>query len=277
MEKYFNVAGPCRPDKHYMLPPRERCGALERLIVREQYFVIHAARQTGKTTLLLDLVRQLNDSGRLYALYCSLESVQGVADAETGIPLIFNLLATEVRYGELSDKFSFGDKADFRAFNVLLRNSLTDLCKKLDKPLAIFFDETDCLADRTLISFLRQLRDGYVNRQRIPFVHSIGLVGMRNVRDYKANVREDRESLGNGSPFNIVSETFSLRNFTRNEIERLYGQHERQTGQRFSPEVVRRIWRYTLGQPWLVNAVAAEIVDDYLYAMDLGLIEEKDN
>jgi len=49
----------------------------------------------------------------------------------------------------------------------------------------IFFDEADCLANGTLIAFLRQLRNGYVNRGRIPFVHSIALVGMRNIRDYK--------------------------------------------------------------------------------------------
>ncbi len=60
MKKYFNTSGPCRPDEHYMLPAQERCRGLLNLIERKQYFVIHAARQSGKTTLLLDLMQQLN-------------------------------------------------------------------------------------------------------------------------------------------------------------------------------------------------------------------------
>ncbi len=35
-----------------------------------QYFVIHAACQTGKTTLLPDLAGELNDSEAYYALMC---------------------------------------------------------------------------------------------------------------------------------------------------------------------------------------------------------------
>jgi hypothetical protein len=83
---------------------------------------------------------------------------------------------------------------------------------------------------------------------------------MRNIRDYKGKIREDRESLGSASPFNIVSEAFTLRNFTQAETERLYAQHTEATGQVFSPEASERLYHYTQGQPWLVNAAAKEIV-----------------
>jgi hypothetical protein len=130
----------------------------------------------------------------------------------------------------------------------------------LDKPLVLLFDEVDCLSNGTLISFLRQLRDGYVNRRRMPFPQSIGLIGMRNIRDYKARVRDDRETLGSASPFNIVAEAFTLRNFTREEIARLYAQHTAQTGQVFPAEVVQAVFDATQGQPWLVNAIAHNII-----------------
>ncbi|MCP4401888.1 MAG: hypothetical protein GY801_31885 [bacterium] len=84
MKRYFNTTGPCRPTEHYMLPAQERCRGLLNLIERKQYFVIHAAWQSGKTTLLLDLVQQLNASGEYYALYCSLESAYGIVEAESG-------------------------------------------------------------------------------------------------------------------------------------------------------------------------------------------------
>ncbi|MCS6814518.1 MAG: ATP-binding protein, partial [Cyanobacteria bacterium] len=48
MPRWFNTAGPCRADIHYMLPPTSRLPQLERLIAQETYFVIHAPRQTGK-------------------------------------------------------------------------------------------------------------------------------------------------------------------------------------------------------------------------------------
>jgi hypothetical protein len=67
----------------------------------------------------------------------------------------------------------------------------------------IFFDEADCLSDDTLILFFRQLRTGYNERSSTPFVHSVALVGMHNIRDYKAQVRPDSQSLGSASPFNI--------------------------------------------------------------------------
>ena len=66
--RYFNTAGPCRRDKHYMIEAASRLHGVEQLIDMEQYFVIHAARQSGKTTYLKDLAQRLNESGKYYAL-----------------------------------------------------------------------------------------------------------------------------------------------------------------------------------------------------------------
>jgi predicted AAA+ superfamily ATPase len=73
--RYFNVAGPCNNIKHYMIDAATRLHGVEELIDNEQYFVIHAARQSGKTTYLQDLTRRLNTEGKYYTLYCSLEGV----------------------------------------------------------------------------------------------------------------------------------------------------------------------------------------------------------
>jgi hypothetical protein len=264
MKKFFNIAGPCHPEKHYMLPAQERCKGLIDLIEREQYFVIHAARQTGKTTLLLELTQQLNASGEYYALYCSLETAQGIHEAEKGIPAIMNIVTTEVEFNKTLQGYPFAENAEYSHFNTVLRKSLSMFCEKLDKPLVILFDEIDCLSNGTLIAFLRQLRDGYVNRHRIPFVHALALVGMRNILDYKGKIREDRETLGSASPFNIVKTSKTLRNFTQEEIAALYAKHTEETGQRFSPEAIEEVYEDTQGQPWLVNAIACEIVEQIL-------------
>jgi hypothetical protein len=259
MSRFFNTTGPCVPGKHYMLPAYERCGEVFALFAREQYFVIHAARQTGKTTLLKALTTELNAEARYRAVYCSLESVQGIGDPEKGIPAILAVLRSALALSKLTDPF------DPRgAFNTAVKDGFTSLCTALDRPLIMLFDEVDCLSNGTLITFLRQLRDGYVNRPESPFIHSCALVGMRNIRDYKASIRPDRDTLGSASPFNIAAKSLTLRNFTEAEVGKLYAQHTADTGQAFPPEAVARAFNWSQGQPWLVNALAREVVDELL-------------
>ena len=75
MEKYFNTTGFCNPEKHYTINPLR---GLEKqiydLIKNEQYFLIHASRQTGKTTLLHYLANQINIEGKYIGLVFSVES-----------------------------------------------------------------------------------------------------------------------------------------------------------------------------------------------------------
>ena len=52
MARWFNIGGPCNPAKHYMLPAAERLPEVMSLIRKEQYFVVHAPRQCGKTMSL---------------------------------------------------------------------------------------------------------------------------------------------------------------------------------------------------------------------------------
>jgi len=46
---------------------------VKRLIEREGYFVIHAPRQTGKTTAMLTLAQELTKEGKYAALMVSAE------------------------------------------------------------------------------------------------------------------------------------------------------------------------------------------------------------
>jgi hypothetical protein len=123
----------------------------------------------------------------------------------------------------------------------------------------VFLDEIDALQDTTLISVLRQLRDGYRLRPRA-FPWSLALIGLRDVRDYKvASGGSDR--LHTASPFNIKAESLTLRNFTAEEVAALYQQHTDETGQGFTPDATARAFYLTQGQPWLVNALARQITE----------------
>jgi hypothetical protein len=243
-----------------MLDPLRGIGdELMDLIDTKQYFVIHAARQTGKTTLLYALVDKINAAGDYYAVSCSLETVQSFVEPERGIPAIIDNMAFSLERHGLPG--GFAKNVDKSSISMAVGSALTAYCGALDKPLVIFFDEADCLSGETLITFLRQLRDGYLSRGRTPFVHSVALVGMRNLRDYKGKIRKESETLGSSSPFNVVTESLNLRNFKAEEVAELYAQHTTETGQVFDPQAAAYAFEQTQGQPWLVNAIARECVE----------------
>ena len=65
----FNTTGPCRPEMHYMLPPEVRLSGadLQRFVDKELYWVLHAPRQTGKTSFLMSWMKELNASQQVVA------------------------------------------------------------------------------------------------------------------------------------------------------------------------------------------------------------------
>ncbi|MGC1310013.1 MAG: ATP-binding protein [Phormidesmis sp.] len=258
MSRRFNTAGPCKADIHYMLSPLARLPELTNLIEGQGYFVIHAPRQTGKTTAMLALAKQLTESGQYTAIMLS---------AEVGAAFPNDLGMAEVAILE-----SWRESARFRlppnlqppqwtsaspGYRIGL--ALGNWAQASPLPLAVFIDEIDSLEDETLISMLRQLRSGYPSRPE-GFPYSLALIGVRDVRDYKiASGGSGR--LNTSSPFNIKIESITLRNFTQAEVSELYRQHTDETGQVFTPEAVQHAFELTNGQPWLVNALARQIVE----------------
>jgi hypothetical protein len=104
---------------------------------------------------------------------------------------------------------------------------------------------------------------------------------MRDIIDYVKNIRPDSESRGIASPFDIKKEALTLVNFTREEIGILYQQHTIASCQVFESEAVDRAWYWSQGQPWLVNALAYEIVvkilnNDYAIPINKNLMDQAD-
>ena len=261
MARVFNTAGPCLVDDHYMIPPGRRLSQARSLIDGKHYFVIHAPRQTGKTTLLRNLSRELTAEGRYAALTVSLESFTE-PDVSAMLPQVLRQVQMVARH-QLPDELQPPPRESFIGdSHVALNNYLSAWSTQLDRPLVIFFDEIDSVPGPVLISILCQLRDGYTSRPA-PFPHSIALVGLRDVRDYKIHVKSDTQNLGTASPFNIKTRSLTLRNFTGEEVAELLEQHTQETGQEFEPEAKQELFEQTQGQPWLVNALASQLTTSY--------------
>ncbi|MBP1468604.1 ATP-binding protein, partial [Candidatus Chloroploca sp. M-50] len=92
------------------------------------------------------------------------------------------------------------------------------------------------------------------------FPAALALIGMRDVRDYKV-ASGGSERLNTASPFNVKTDSITLSSFTRDEVARLYQQHTDETGQVFIPAAIDHAFALTQGQPWLVNALARQVVE----------------
>jgi hypothetical protein len=258
--RFFNTEGPIRPALHYNLPPLSRWNLDEilDLIAQEKYFLLHAPRQTGKTSCLLALMDHLNRDGRYRALYANLEGAQASRER------LAEAMATIVTDIANSAQVWLGDEARLNHAREVLSTTapgsalsvfLSQWCQETPQPLVLMLDEVDALIGDTLLSLLRQLRTGYTQRPNA-FPQTVILCGVRDLRDYRIHASSEPEPVTGGSAFNIKAESLRLGDFSAEETRTLLLEHTRETGQVFTPEALDRVWELTYGQPWLVNALA---------------------
>ena len=259
IKKHFNTAGPCNPEWHYMVPPLPRVPEAHGLVMGGAYFVLHAPRQTGKTTFLRALSKQLTGEGIVTALYASCEAAGAKGDDDVA--------AQDLIVRELIAEADATLPPELRPppFEVISENSrfrdfLRHWSELSPRKLVLLLDEIDSMIGQSLIAILRQLRSGFADRPgRAPW--SVILCGMRDVRDYKMASGGDPSRLGTASPFNVKLESLRLGGFDEGDVRELLGQHTTATGQAFDEEATARLIELAGGQPWLVNALAREVVD----------------
>jgi AAA domain-containing protein len=257
--RYFNTVGVTNPKKHYFLPHRLNWDQLKGFIEKQYYFVLHAPRQSGKTTAIREFVQHLNQEEKYVALYLSTECAHV---AVNNVLWAIKLLLHEFKE-EIEDTFSYQATLFAKLDELQKKEELGDEVSSLlrfwsessDKPLAIFFDEFDGLMGDSLIALLKQFRSGYSKRPD-HFPQTICLIGVRDLRDYKIKTKNQEELGVLYSPFNIKAESVILPNFSEEDVRTLYLQHTKDTGQQFTDEAIKHAYHLTQGQPWLVNALA---------------------
>ena len=264
--RFFNTEGPVRSDDHYCIPPLERIDldAVLGLVRDKKYFVLHAPRQTGKTSALLALRDLLNGGGDYRCVYADFEVGQAAReDTARAMRALLGELARQARV-TLGDKTPDAlrsaaletEGADGALIDVLSRWAEAD-----PRPLVLLIDEIDTLIGDTLVSVLRQLRAGY-NHRPAGFPHSVILCGVVDVRDYRIRSSAANALVLGGSAFNVKSKSLRLGDFTEAEVRALLAQHTAETEQTFNEDAYQMVWTRTAGQPWLVNALCYDICFD---------------
>jgi hypothetical protein len=263
MRPSFNTTGPCIQGYHYLLPPERRLDRVMELIDQGKYFTLHAGRQTGKTTSARWIVQHLNRGDRYRAIWVDVQTAREQPDPALAFTtLLKNLdMAVAEALPDLGASSSHAHLLEDPPTAVL--GYLRDLAPRCSHPLVVLIDEADGLVGPAMVSFLTQLRQGYIARSETPFPHSVALIGMRALRDYVVSQDERRTVawLGTSSPFNVNAEAATLSAFTSDEVAELLAQHTAATGQRFEPEAVQQIFDLSQGHPWLVNALADRVVE----------------
>ncbi|MEW6366856.1 MAG: ATP-binding protein [Acidobacteriota bacterium] len=228
------------------------------MIDRKRYFVLHAPRQTGKTSCLLALMKRLNGEGRYRCLYVNVEVAQSAReDVKRGMRAILTVLGARAQeaLGDAYPESIAAEMLEKAGEDAALGRVLNLWSATSAKPLVVLFDEVDSLVGDTLIAVLRQLREGY-DKRPAAFPQSVVLCGVRDVRDYRIRSSKENTQIAGGSAFNVKAKSLRLGDFSHSEVTALYKQHTEETGQSFEDAALELAWELTRGQPWLANALA---------------------
>ena len=248
-----------------MLPPTRRFGHVQRLISERKYFTLHAGRQTGKTTAARWLAQEYNEQGSYSAVWADIQVARDQPDVAKAMRAVLGCLDRAVRR-DLPD-LPRPQREELDALLETPESAVLEYLQRVsanaERPLVVLLDEADGLAGPAMVSFLTQIREGYIDRSATPFPHAIALIGMRQVRDFVLSSQDRRAVswLGTTSPFNITAEAATLEPFSRDDVFELLEQHTEHTGQRFEDAASARVFELSQGHPWLVNAMADQVVN----------------
>jgi len=258
----FNITGKIIPEKHYYVDLKPQIRKLMALADDGAYFVINRPRQFGKTTVLNFFARALQASNDYAPALLSFESfVQryDITEAEfyrsVAQRIVKALEFAAASFADLKiDDTKIGSRDDFFVW-------LSETCRLLSRKLVLLIDEIDAVPETTVIGFLAGLREMYLARDRAPAPYSVCLAGVHDIKNLKTRYRDETQSIGSTSPFNIAID-YELPPFSRKNIQQYFVQHTADTGQPFDEEAIDRVYQVTGGHPWLVSMLAKLLVEN---------------
>ena len=260
----FGTQGPVNPEQHYIVARTEELTEFIKRVKEGRYIVIFAPRQTGKTTFFQRAVAALTAEDRTYfPIQLNFEIYVDCSRSE------FYESLTKQMCKEIERVFQGrGAALDEALKRFLDKAQITNHLSMLEffegvqrflkdgedwQKVVLIIDEFDGIPTSALKGFLHAFRHTYITHATLQCPHSLGIVGVKSIAqlDYDRSV----------SPFNIHDD-FALSNFTRDQVQELFGQYTEETGQVFAPEVIESIHKQTGGQPFLVNRLAQILTEE---------------
>lgn len=267
MQKRFNSTGPCISKKHYMVNIDNKLKKVEKFIDNGDYFVINRPRQYGKTTLLSQISKKLNEKYLIIRI-----SFEGIGDAifqnekEFSIGLI-KLMNQYLSFID-SEKAKELIKLTGDIENIYdLSNTITKFVKSSEKPIVLLIDEVDKSSNNQLfLSFLGMLRNKYIlaNDDMDYTFHSVILAGVHDIKNLKLKIRNDEEIKYN-SPWNIAVNFDVDMSFSEIEIGSMLEEYAKENNIKLNlSKLSHEIYKFTNGYPYLVSRIC-QIIDEKIY------------
>jgi len=246
----FHSYGPVNEKRHFAVPRKALIKACFESLVGDSeegghYFTIWAPRQTGKTWLMRQVKKEIeNHYGDRFIV--GTMSVQGVVIKEGDPDETF--LNKVPQLMKETFRLEIESPVDWEGFKDLfyINHGL------FDRPVILFIDEFDSLPSGVIDRLVTLFRDMYL-KQDSYLLNGLGLIGVRAV----LGIKSDR-----GSPFNI-QRSLQIPNFTNNEVRDLFSQYREESGQEIETEVVAEVYKVTRGQPGLVSWFGELLTETY--------------
>lgn len=269
MRRRFNTSGACFEDLHYMVNLDSRVEKIiQELILQNKYFTINRARQYGKTTMLDFLYRRLMKTCSVFLLSFEELGSASFSDEHQFCRAFLRLLKTQVDYGMTNGisesvakemgRYMEQKDIDFP----LLKNFVTYMCMKVDRPVVLIIDEVDQASNNQIfLDFLSILRSMYLKRRYIKTFQSVILASVYDVKNLQVKLRPNEEHKYN-SPWNIAADFDIDMSFSTEDIAGMIREYEQDydTGMDIQ-SISQMIWEYTEGYPYLVSRIC-QFIDE---------------
>jgi len=146
MNKFFNTAGPIIKEDHYYISSFDRFDyeEISDLINKKRYFVLHAPRQTGKTSALLEMMERINSEGVYDCLYVNIEASQADrSDAIEGAKTFCSVIANEASFYLGDDSLLEWIDNNPKVTKNMVASLIKYWARNNPKPIILFIDEID--------------------------------------------------------------------------------------------------------------------------------------
>ncbi|MCP4153739.1 MAG: hypothetical protein GY757_38795 [bacterium] len=213
------------------------------------YFTVWAPRQCGKTWTMQQVLFRLQKDERFDVLKINLEILKDRKEVGDILAIIARKIGES-----LGKKFTGIDTQD--KFQEIFSKNI------LNKPLILILDEFDAMPDEGIAAVVSAFRNIYIKRmdevnkpaeKKSYLLHSIALIGIRSILGIENET---------GSSFNI-QRSLHVSNLTYDEVEGMFHWYEKESGQKIEPDVIKKIYDDTRGQPGLTCWLGELLTETY--------------
>ena len=276
--KFFNTAGTCRPNEHYMVDITERLEIIRKMVAKGDYFCINRGRQYGKTTTFEALTEFLKNE------YCVFNiSFEGMADScyaeEDNLyaSLAYKMAETfEWVKNESLDKevaeyiTAFTEAHEEKCNEKQLSKFISTICHRNTKPVVLLIDEVDQAGNYpSFLKLLALLRRMYLKKNVVPTFQSVVLAGVYEIKNLKLKIRPNEEHQYN-SPWNIAVPFDTDMSLPADGIAGMLDEYAEEHNIQFDTTAIGQlIYDYTSGYPFLVSRIC-QLIDENDYGWNKG-------